>query len=428
LKFFRVTVVPALLTCAASVCHSQTFEIEALYGLSFGIFDTVVYQPIGGSPETFTINSPDFVEFRGVEWDALHDRVVLLAIENTEARLVCLDAVLSPSSLTVLRTGLSVDSSQVDVDPESGRIYWWESGQILSVDPDGTGAAQLEADNVAEPVAMEIDATRNRYLVLEEGQTALEVGSLGVPGPSQAIPLVSAGQINALAFDIDINQSTGELFWTEIYVAGTNGIASSVIRADNNGLNAVAVYQNTNPPTTSQDIFAGLGVIGDQLGVVSYTDTLSVSFFGVDLTSGDVSVAPSELLSSLDIAYSASPISAQPESVLVDAGDTASLSVHAFDSVSMFQWRRQGVDVANDDRVSGAMSDTLMISDAQPSDTNAYTCVVTNSDGVSEVSDAALIAVRGEPAPSCGADLNGDGELNFFDVSIFLSLYNAGCP
>jgi hypothetical protein len=26
------------------------------------------------------------------------------------------------------------------------------------------------------------------------------------------------------------------------------------------------------------------------------------------------------------------------------------------------------------------------------------------------------------------ADLNGDGVLNFFDVSVFLSLYQAGCP
>jgi hypothetical protein len=31
-------------------------------------------------------------------------------------------------------------------------------------------------------------------------------------------------------------------------------------------------------------------------------------------------------------------------------------------------------------------------------------------------------------ADPCPVDLNGDGELNFFDVSIFLSLYGAGCP
>lgn len=31
-------------------------------------------------------------------------------------------------------------------------------------------------------------------------------------------------------------------------------------------------------------------------------------------------------------------------------------------------------------------------------------------------------------APDCAADLNGDGVLNFFDVSQFLSLFGAGCP
>ncbi|MFG0314401.1 MAG: hypothetical protein ACF8LL_09475, partial [Phycisphaerales bacterium] len=29
---------------------------------------------------------------------------------------------------------------------------------------------------------------------------------------------------------------------------------------------------------------------------------------------------------------------------------------------------------------------------------------------------------------ACLADLNGDGEVNFFDVSVFLSAYNFGCP
>lgn len=33
-----------------------------------------------------------------------------------------------------------------------------------------------------------------------------------------------------------------------------------------------------------------------------------------------------------------------------------------------------------------------------------------------------------EGAPACTADLNNDGILNFFDVSVFLSAYSAGCP
>jgi hypothetical protein len=37
-----------------------------------------------------------------------------------------------------------------------------------------------------------------------------------------------------------------------------------------------------------------------------------------------------------------------------------------------------------------------------------------------------MIRATGEPTPSCDADFNGDGVLNFFDVSVFLGAYNSG--
>ena len=53
-----------------------------------------------------------------------------------------------------------------------------------------------------------------------------------------------------------------------------------------------------------------------------------------------------------------------------------------------------------------------------------------NMDGGSDLlsvsgSDRQLRAYYGSPS-SCTADLNGDGELNFFDVSAFLVAFNAG--
>lgn len=39
-----------------------------------------------------------------------------------------------------------------------------------------------------------------------------------------------------------------------------------------------------------------------------------------------------------------------------------------------------------------------------------------------------VMLVAGEPPCDNPADINGDGELNFFDVSLFLSNFNAGCP
>lgn len=42
--------------------------------------------------------------------------------------------------------------------------------------------------------------------------------------------------------------------------------------------------------------------------------------------------------------------------------------------------------------------------------------------------DMGAFEFQPEGAPACTADLNNDGILNFFDVSVFLSAYNAGCP
>lgn len=42
--------------------------------------------------------------------------------------------------------------------------------------------------------------------------------------------------------------------------------------------------------------------------------------------------------------------------------------------------------------------------------------------------DLGAFEFQPEQAASCTADLNNDGVLNFFDVSAFISAYNAGCP
>lgn len=42
--------------------------------------------------------------------------------------------------------------------------------------------------------------------------------------------------------------------------------------------------------------------------------------------------------------------------------------------------------------------------------------------------DLGAFEFQPDGAPACAADLNDDGILNFFDVSVFLSAYSAGCP
>jgi len=130
----------------------------------------------------------------------------------------------------------------------------------------------------------------------------------------------------------------------------------------------------------------------------------------------------------LDIVFSASPIIEQPESLLVDVGQQATLNTASFDPNASYQWRRAGISLVDDARISGTNSEALTINDAQLTDTNAYTCFVVDSTGESEESIPAILAVRGDAAQACTADLNDDGMFNFFDVSAFLTSFNAGCP
>ncbi len=88
-----------------------------------------------------------------------------------------------------------------------------------------------------------------------------------------------------------------------------------------------------------------------------------------------------------------------------------------------YQWRRDTVPLNNGGGISGATTATLTVT-ANSAAVGVYDCVVTNSLG-SDTSDGAILAVRPWP---CLADLNQDGNLDFFDVQIFLQAFAAGCP
>lgn len=122
-------------------------------------------------------------------------------------------------------------------------------------------------------------------------------------------------------------------------------------------------------------------------------------------------------------------IGQQPESRVANAGDTVDFSIAVSNGAPplTYQWRRDGVDLNDDTVISGANSPTLVLSGIAAQDIAMYDCVVSNPQGT-RTSDQATLAIRGVGAPACTADLNGDGVLDFFDVSTFISAYNMGCP
>ena len=119
-------------------------------------------------------------------------------------------------------------------------------------------------------------------------------------------------------------------------------------------------------------------------------------------------------------------ITQQPVGVIADPHGTAQFEVQASGPVELsYQWYRSGVAMSDTGRFSGTDTPTLTITDVRQSDEVIYRCVVT---GLNETStQPVVLALRPDPN-ACAADLNGDGVLNFFDVSVFLSAYSAGCP
>lgn len=114
-------------------------------------------------------------------------------------------------------------------------------------------------------------------------------------------------------------------------------------------------------------------------------------------------------------------ISTHPAPLVRREGQSASFAASATGPSLSYQWRRNGVALSNDGRISGATSPTLTVANLSPADTGDYDVVVSNScAGVA--SNAARLTVR------CLADWNTDGVVDFNDLLSFLTDFNAGLP
>lgn len=89
-----------------------------------------------------------------------------------------------------------------------------------------------------------------------------------------------------------------------------------------------------------------------------------------------------------------------PRTTDVCLGQTAAMSIRMATSAEYtYQWKKNGVDMVNGGRVTGAQGSVLQISGAQFGDTGVYSCAVTNDCGVFE-SPGAQLTVRTGPSLS----------------------------
>jgi hypothetical protein len=118
-------------------------------------------------------------------------------------------------------------------------------------------------------------------------------------------------------------------------------------------------------------------------------------------------------------------IVAGPEDQTVDAGASAVFLAGAVGLEPLqYQWFRDGQQLVDDGRISGAATSTLIVQNVGPADAGAYQLLVANACG-STGSDEAVLTVNAACPPDLAEPF---GTLNFFDLSAYLALYNAGDP
>jgi len=113
-----------------------------------------------------------------------------------------------------------------------------------------------------------------------------------------------------------------------------------------------------------------------------------------------------------------------PQAVTAAAGQPVTMTVYTSGSEPLlYQWRRNGENLVDGGRVSGATTSNLTIDPALATDSGMIDVVVSNGCG-NATSEAAELVVIG-----CPADFNGDGFADGFDYDDFVACFEGvACP
>lgn len=263
------------------------------------------------------------------------------------------------------------------------------------------------------------------------GETVAISGSIAVVGaPTDLEQGANAGA--AYVFDTTTGTQLFKLFSNDI--APEDRFGTSVSVSGSIAVIGATGDDDAGPRTGAAYVFDT--TTGQQLFKLKALDPGSENRFGRSVSvSGSTAVIGAQANddagtnSGSAYAYQLSPsILQQPVGVVVNPGETAVFDIVAGNAADVqYQWRRGGIPLVDAGNISGATTPTLSIV-AGVSDEGAYDCLVTAAPGGPETQSVPVVLAVLTDANPCVADLNGDGVLNFFDVSVFLSAYSAGCP
>lgn len=186
---------------------------------------------------------------------------------------------------------------------------------------------------------------------------------------------------------------------TTRYTAYTDGTFSATIAS-------VDLLVGDGPDHNTNTLVTLEGLAPDTNGIIY------IGFTGANGGSGYLNAMKVEIVP--DIAFTA-----QPAGDIADPGGTLAFSASAAsDNAISYQWQKDGVDLADDARISGATTNSLSITGAGSDDIGEYVLVATTATG-SVSSEPAVGAVR----PSTNRfDINGDGVVDFFDLADLLDV------
>ena len=172
---------------------------------------------------------------------------------------------------------------------------------------------------------------------------------------------------------------------------------------------------------------------GTQVGRLEPSSGLRSASYGIGMTFLNNEVFVSDIALGLGRAdtvthfRTGSTITRHPQSHVTDvAGFSPLMQVFATNATD-YRWFKDGVEV-NDGPLYGGATTSVLAINAGPDTEGAYTCEVTSVSTSAVMSEPGYLVYQGASAPACQADLNGDEVLNFFDVSIFIQAFTAGCP
>jgi hypothetical protein len=211
--------------------------------------------------------------------------------------------------------------------------------------------------------------------------------------------------------DTIYNFSTGDAInvvgSTEGSVNGYIG-KDPVYMANTEGVQTINGYNDAHLVT---DFTGGTVTTGSGINVEAHSVQISVSGKTTTLyidTDGTAGVA--ELTVKLNGIYSTSnfildggyirftgdapSITSQPENRSITVGQTTSFTVNAIETAPLsYQWKKNGVDLADGGNISGANTATLTVSNAADEDEGDYTCYISNVVG-NVTSNAAKLIVN----------------------------------